>query len=225
MRILIVEDDAKTADFITRGLKREGFDVMQCVEGRAGLQLLLQESFDAAILDIMLPGLDGLALIEQLRGTGITTPVLFLSARKSVQDRIAGLQAGGDDYLVKPFSFAELVARLRALLRRGQRPAELTMLQLADLVMDVIARKVTRAGHQIELQQREFALLEYLLRHAGRVVSKTMILEHVWGYDFDPQTNVVEARICRLRDKIDRDFDPPLIHTVRGVGYVARERR
>jgi len=224
MRILIVEDDAKTADFITRGLKREGFEVTRCADGQTGLQLLLQQSFDAAILDIMLPGLDGLALIERLRGAGVATPVLFLSARKSVQDRIAGLQAGGDDYLVKPFSFAELVARLRALLRRGQRPAEPTVLQLADLVMDVIARNVTRAGQEIELQQREFALLEYLLRHAGRVVSKTMILEHVWGYDFDPQTNVVEARICRLRDKIDRGFDPPLIHTVRGVGYVARER-
>lgn len=224
MRILLVEDDTRTAAFIIKGLRQQGFSIDHAIEGEMGLRLAENEEYDATVVDIMLPGIDGLTLVQRLRAAGIDTPVLFLSAKKSVHDRIAGLQIGGDDYLVKPFAFAELVARLQALLRRRKTPVETTVLRVADLAMDLIARKVVREDREIELQHREFALLEYLLRHRGRVVSKMMILDHVWGYDFDPQTNVVEARICRLRDKIDRDFDSKLIHTVRGVGYIVEER-
>jgi two-component system OmpR family response regulator len=223
--ILLVEDDKKTADFIRAGLSEEGFFVRHTVDGRTGLDLGLEDNFDVAIVDIMLPGLDGLSLVEQLRSAGSTMPILFLSGRKTVEDRLSGFKAGGDDYLVKPFSFAELVARLLALLRRSQPVSELSLLTVADLEIDLLARKVFRGGQEIELQQREFALLSYLLQHRGRVISKMMILEQVWGYDFDPQTNVVEACICRLRDKVDSEKNQRLIHTVRGVGYVLDENR
>ena len=223
--ILLIEDDKKTADFITSGLTQEGFSVHHAIDGRTGLDLGLEDTFDAAIVDIMLPGLDGLSLVEQLRSAGSSIPILFLSGRKTVEDRLNGFKAGGDDYLVKPFSFAELVARLLALLRRSQPVAEQSRLTVADLELDLLSRKVFRGGQEIELQQREFSLLTYLLRHKGRVISKMMILEQVWGYDFDPQTNVVEACICRLRDKVDSEKKQRLIHTVRGVGYVLDEKR
>jgi len=199
--------------------------VHHAADGRTGLDLGLEDSFDAAIVDIMLPGLDGLSLVEQLRSAGSSMPILFLSGRKTVEDRLSGFKAGGDDYLVKPFSFAELVARLFALLRRSQPASEQSLLTVADLELDLLARKVSRGGQEIELQQREFALLSYLLQHRGRVISKMMILEQVWGYDFDPQTNVVEACICRLRDKVDSEKKQRLIHTVRGVGYVLDEKK
>ena len=218
--ILLIEDDKKTADFIKSGLAEEGFSVHHAADGRTGLDFGLEDTFDAAIIDIMLPGLDGLSLVGQLRSAGSTMPILFLSGRKTVEDRLSGFKAGGDDYLVKPFSFAELVARLLALLRRSQPITEQSLLTVADLELDLLAHKVSRGGQEIELQQREFALLSYLLQHKGRVISKMMILEQVWGYDFDPQTNVVEACICRLRDKVDSEKDQRLIHTVRGVGYV-----
>jgi len=185
---------------------------------------LATESHDVAVIDLMLPKLDGLQLIEQARAAGSSTPVIILSARSSVNDRVAGLRVGGDDYLVKPFAFSELLARIQALLRRSRSVAEPEVLTLADLVIDRERRKVTRAGQRIDLQPLEFALLEYLVRNAGRVVSKTMIMEHVWDYNFDPQTNVVESRVCRLREKIDRPFGKPLIHTIRGVGYTMEEK-
>ncbi|WP_267926250.1 response regulator transcription factor [Desulfolithobacter dissulfuricans] len=225
MKILLVEDDARTADFIVTGLAAEGFTVRHAADGSTGMDLGREEQFDAAVIDIMLPGLDGLSVVERLRASGSTMPVLFLSARKTVEDRLKGFKAGGDDYLVKPFSFAELVARLRALLRRSRPAQETNLLAVADLEVDLLAHKVRRAGQEINLQQREFALLAYLLHNRGRVVSKMMILEHVWGYDFDPQTNVVEACVCRLRDKIDQDAAHRLIRTVRGVGYVLDETR
>ena len=184
------------------------------------MQLALTESYDAAVIDIMLPGLDGLAIIDQLRQRRINLPVIILSAKRSVDERVEGLQAGGDDYLTKPFAFSELLARIQALMRRANQIPEPSGITVADLEIDLRKRVVKRAGKKIALQPRELVLLEYLARNAGRVVSKTMIMEHVWDYNFDPQTNVVESRICRLRDKIDKDFNPPLIHTVRGIGYV-----
>jgi len=223
--ILLIEDDKKTADFIKSGLMEEGFSVHHAANGKVGLDLGLEDSFDAAIVDIMLPGLNGLSLVEQLRSAGSTMPILFLSGRKTVEDRLSGFKAGGDDYLVKPFSFAELVARLLAIQRRSQPTSEQSLLTAADLELDLLARKVVRDGQEIELQQREFALLSYLMQHSGRVISKMMILEQVWGYDFDPQTNVVEACICRLREKVDKEKKQHLIHTVRGVGYVLDEKR
>jgi len=223
--ILLVEDDKKTADFIKSGLTEEGFSVHHAVDGRTGLDLGLEDNFDAAIVDIMLPGLDGLSLVEQLRSAGSSIPILFLSGRKTVEDRLSGFKAGGDDYLVKPFSFAELVARLHSLLRRSYPTSEQSLLTVTDLELDLLSRKVFRGGQEIELQQREFSLLTYLLQHKGRVISKMMILEQVWGYDFDPQTNVVEACVCRLRDKVDNKKQQRLIHTVRGVGYVLDEKR
>jgi two-component system OmpR family response regulator len=222
MRVLVVEDDAKIAAFIIKGLEQAGFAVDHAADGQDGLHLALSEAYDAAIIDLMLPRLDGLSLIEELRRQQITTPVIILSARRTVADRVRGLQTGSDDYLVKPFSFSELLARVQALIRRGSGAAHPTRLTAADLVMDLLAREVTRGGEKIDLQPREFALLEYLMRQAGRVVSKTMILEHVWDYSFDPQTNVVDVLICRLRTKVDRDFEPKLIHTIRGVGYVLK---
>ncbi len=220
MRILVVEDDAQTARFICTGLREAGFVVEWADAGPAGLTAATLEPFDVAVIDIMLPGMDGLTLIQELRRAGNLMPVLVLSAKRTVDDRVRGLQAGGDDYLVKPFAFSELLARVQALIRRATATAEPSSLTVRDLAIDLLRRKVTRSGRAIELQPKEFALLEYLMRNAGRVVSKTMIMEHVWEYNFDPQTNVVEARICRLRDKVDRPFDDPLIHTVRGVGYV-----
>jgi len=223
MRILLVEDDLKIASFIIKGLKASGYAVDHAREGEKGLELALTEPYDTAIIDIMLPKRDGLSLIEILRRENIRTPVIILSAKGSIDDRVKGLQTGGDDYLTKPFAFSELLARVQALIRRASGVAEPTRLTLGDLSVNLLTREVTRGGRIIDLQPIEFSLLEYLMRHAGRVVSKTMIMEHVWNYDFDPQTNVVEARICRLRDKIDRDFHPKLIQTLRGVGYVLKE--
>ena len=222
MRILLVEDDIKIASFIEKGLKAAGYAVDHATDGDEGLHLILTEPYDAAIIDIMLPKLDGLSLIEETRKKKMATPVIILSARGSVDDRVRGLQSGGDDYLAKPFAFSELLARVQALIRRAGGISEPTRLVVGDLSINLLTREVARGGKKLELQPAEFSLLEYLMRNPGRVVSKTMIMEHVWNYDFDPQTNVVEARICRLRDKVDRDFSAKLIHTVRGVGYVLK---
>ena len=223
MRILLIEDDLKIASFIIKGLKEAGFAVDHANDGERGLDLAVTEPYDAAVIDIMLPKRDGLSIVERLRHEKLNVPVLILSARGSVEDRVTGLQTGGDDYLTKPFAFSELLARVQALIRRASGVTEPTRLVVGDCSMNLLTREVIRAGKKIELQPLEFSLLEYLLRNAERVVSKTMIMEHVWDYHFDPQTNVVEARISRLRDKIDRGFPTKLIHTVRGVGYVLRE--
>ena len=222
MRILLVEDDLKIASFVVKGLKEAGFAVDHAVDGEDGLHLGLHEPYDAAVVDIMLPKLDGLSLIEKMREQGVNTPVIILSAKRSVDDRVKGLQAGGDDYLTKPFSFAELLARVQGLIRRATRATEPTQLNAGDLSMNLLSRQVRRGDEEIDLQPREFTLLEYLMRNEGRVVSKTMILEHVWDYSFDPQTNVVDVLVCRLRNKVDRDFDRKMIHTIRGVGYVLK---
>jgi two-component system OmpR family response regulator len=223
MRILLVEDDQKIASFVIKGLKAEGFAVDHAANGEDGLHLALTEPYDATIIDIMLPRMDGLKLIENMRREKLKTPVIILSAKGEVSDRVKGLQIGADDYLAKPFAFSELLARLQALIRRSSDVSEPTKLAIADISMNLISREVVRAGKKIELQPLEFSLLEYLLRNAGRVVSKTMIMEHVWDYYFDPQTNVVESRIYKLREKIDKGFATRLIHTVRGVGYVLKE--
>jgi two-component system OmpR family response regulator len=217
-----VEDDATIAEFVQKGLKEAGFVVEVAPDGRSGLDRALAASFDVAIVDVMLPGMDGLALIDSLRTRGVKTPVLILSAKRSVDDRVRGLQAGGDDYLTKPFAFAELLARVQALIRRATGAAEPTRLSVADLSLDLLTRKVQRGAQAIELRPREFALLEYLMRNGGKVLTKTMILSHVWGYNFDPSTNVVDVLVSRLRDKIDKPFPIKLLHTVRGVGYVLR---
>jgi two-component system, OmpR family, response regulator len=222
MRILFVEDDQKIASFVEKGLKEVGFAADHAKDGEDGLHLALTEPYDALIIDIMLPKLDGLTLIENLRSRHINTPVIILSAKRSVDDRVIGLQKGGDDYLTKPFAFSELLARLYALLRRSAGRTDPTRLVIGDLSMDLLSREVDRGGKRIELQPREFALLEYLVQNTGRIVSKTMIMEHVWDYQFDPQTNIVEARVCRLRDKVDRHYDKKLIHTIHGVGYVLK---
>jgi two-component system OmpR family response regulator len=223
MRILLIEDDLKLASFILKGFKEAGFAVDHCADGEDGLHMASNEPYDAAIVDIMLPKLDGFSLIDELRRRKKTTPVIILSAKRSVDDRIKGLQTGSDDYLVKPFSFAELLARVQALIRRASGAAEPSSLVVGDLSMDLLTRKVIRGGKKIDLPPLEFSLLEYLMRNAGNVVSKTMIMEHVWDYNFDPQTNVVEVRICKLRDKIDNDFEKKIIHTVYGAGYVLEE--
>jgi len=223
MRLLLIEDDLKIASFVSKGLKEAGSVVEHTSDGKTGLQMALTSSYDAAVIDIMLPGLDGLAIIDELRQQRIKLPVIILSAKRSVDERIEGLQAGGDDYLTKPFAFSELLARIHALVRRASDTPEPTGITVGNLSIDLLARVVTRGDRKINLQPREFSLLEYLARNAGRVVSKTMIMEHVWDYNFDPQTNVVESRICRLRDKIDKGFDTPLIHTMRGIGYVLKE--
>ncbi len=222
MRILLVEDDPKIASFISKGLKEEGFAVDHAADGIEGLHLAVTEHYDVAVVDIMLPELNGLDLIERLRLQEVNTPVIILSAKRSVDDRIKGLQKGGDDYLTKPFSFTELLARIRALIRRATRTSEPSSLTVGDLSMNLLTREVARAGRKIDLPPREFALLEYLMRSVERVVSKTMILENIWDYSFDPQTDVVEVLICRLRSKVDRDFDNKMIHTMRGVGYVLK---
>jgi len=222
MRLLLVEDDLKIASFIIKGMKAEGYAVDHATDGQEGLHMAVTEPYDAAIIDVMLPKLDGLSLIERMRKERVNTPVIILSAKGSVDDRVKGLQVGGDDYLPKPFAFSELLARVQALMRRSSGLSEPTRLTYGDLSMNLLTREVTRGGRRIELQRLEFSLLEYLMRNAGRVVSKTMIMEHVWDYNFDPQTNVVESRICRLRDKIDRGFDKKLILTVRGVGYALK---
>jgi two-component system OmpR family response regulator len=223
MRILLVEDDLKVASFILRGLKEANFTVDHVKDGDSGLHKALDETFDAAIIDIMLPKLDGLALIKELRRQKVRTPVLILSARSAVDDRVKGLQVGGDDYLTKPFAFSELLARVQSLIRRASNIPESVHLSVGDLSIDLFTREVVRGGKKIDLQSREFALLEYLMRNMNRVVTKTMILEHVWGYSFDTGTNIVEAQICKLRDKIDVSAEPKLIHTVRGVGYVLKQ--
>ena len=223
MRVLLVEDDKKIALFIEKGLKEEGFAVDHVVDGEEGLYLALNEPYDLAIIDLMLPILDGLSLIKELRKKNSNMPVLILSARRSVNERVEGLRAGGDDYLVKPFAFSELLVRCQALIRRASRVVDPSSLIYSDLSLNLHTRKVFRADSEIDLQPLEFSLLEYLMRNAERVISKTMIMEHVWDYNFSPQTNVVEARICYLRDKIDKDYDRKLIHTVRGVGYVLKE--
>ena len=225
MRLLLIEDDQIIADFVTKGLKQAGFVVEHASDGQTGLQLALGATYDAAVIDVMLPGLDGLAIIDELRRHKIKLPVIILSAKRSVTERVAGLYAGGDDYLTKPFAFTELLARVQALIRRASDTPEPTGMTIGDLSIDLLSREVSRAGRKIALQPREFSLLEFLARNAGRVVSKTMIMEHVWDYNFDPQTNVVESRISRLRDKLDKDFDTPLIHTVRGFGYVLKPEK
>jgi len=220
VRALIVEDDRAIAEFVGRGLREAGFAVDQAPDGEVGLELALSEPYDVAIVDLMLPHRDGLSLIDELRRRGHATPVLILSARRTVDDRVRGLQSGGDDYLTKPFAFAELLARVQALVRRATRAPDPTTLTIGDLTLDLLSRRVTRGGTPIELRPREFALLEYLMRNPGKVVSKTMILSHVWDYTFDPQTNIVDVLVSRLREKIDRPFDHKLLRTVRGVGYV-----
>jgi two-component system, OmpR family, response regulator len=221
VRVLVIEDDKDVASFIRKGLEQAGYNVDHAGNGRDGLFLATTESYDALVVDRMLPGVDGLTLIRTLRASDNSTPVLILSALGEVDDRVKGLKAGGDDYLVKPFAFSELLARLEALDRRAKSggDAPTTSLRVADLEMDLLRREVRRGSESIDLQPREFQLLEFLMRHAGQVVTRTMLLEGVWDYHFDPQTNVIDVHISRLRSKIDRGFDRPLLHTVRGVGY------
>jgi two-component system OmpR family response regulator len=218
-----VEDDSKIALFVKTGLREAGFAVDHAANGEDGLHLALTEPYDIAIVDIMLPKLDGLTMIEEIRRNEINFPVLILSAKRSVDDRVRGLKTGGDDYLTKPFAFSELLARVQALMRRAHRLSSPSTLTVGDLTMNLNTRKIVRAGIEIDLQPLEFSLLEYLMRNAGQVVSKTLIMEHVWDYNFNPGTNVVESKICYLRDKIDKNFKKKLIHTIRGVGYVLKE--
>jgi two-component system OmpR family response regulator len=220
MRILVVEDDPKIASFVANGLRQNGFAVDHCADGEEALARAQATAYDAAVVDWMLPKLDGLSLIQKLRAGGVRTPFLVLSARASVDDRVRGLQAGGDDYLTKPFAFSELLARVQALIRRATNAAETTRLTVGDLTLDLITREVRRDQETLDLQPREFALLEYLMRHPNRPVTKTMILEHIFDYSFDPQTNVVDVLVHRLRSKIDRN--KAMLHTIRGVGYVLR---
>lgn len=222
MRVLVVEDDATIAAFVVRGLREAGYTVDTANDGSTAFTMATTDTYDLAIVDLMLPALDGLTLIERLRARGIGTPVLILTAKRSVDDRVEGLQRGGDDYLTKPFAFPELLARVQALIRRAHGQGESARLTVNDLTLDRLARTVERAGRPIELRPREFAVLELLMRNAGRVVSKTMILSQVWGYTFDPGSNVVDVVIFRLREKIDKGFDAPMLHTVRGAGYVLK---
>ena len=220
MRLLVVEDDKKIASFVVNGLKQNTFAVDHCADGEEALAMARSVPYDAAVVDIMLPKMDGLSFVQTLRKEHIQVPVLFLSAKASVDDRIKGLQAGGDDYMVKPFAFSELLARVQALIRRATNTSEPTRLQVGDLTLDLLTREVKHNGQTIELQAREFTLLEFLMRHAGRVVTKTMLLEHVWDYSFDPQTNVVDVLVCRVRNKVDKE--KKMLHTIRGVGYVLK---
>jgi two-component system OmpR family response regulator len=222
MRVLIVEDDAETAAYVVEGLKQGGHTADHVADGRDGLILATTNSYDVIVVDRMLPGLEGLVMVETIRGSGVKAPVLFLTARGGIDDRVAGLDAGGDDYLVKPFAFSELIARLGALARRPPLAQVETTLRVADLELDLIGRRVRRGATEIDLQPREFRLLEYLMRNAGRVVTRTMLLEHVWEFHFDPKTKIVETHISRLRAKIGRGAARELIHTVRGSGYVIR---
>ncbi|HEV7367696.1 response regulator transcription factor [Arenibaculum sp.] len=223
MRVLVIEDDAQAAAFLVKGLTESGHVVDHAADGKDGLFMAGAENYDVLVVDRMLPGRDGLSLVGVLRATGNQTPALILSALGSVDDRVQGLRAGGDDYLTKPYAFSELLARVEALgRRRAAEPSVRTRLEAGDLEMDLLARTVRRAGRPIELLPREFRLLEYLMRHAGSVVTRTMLLENVWDYHFDPQTNVIDVHVARLRQKIDRDFPTPMIHTVRGVGYSLR---
>jgi len=222
MRALVIEDDAKISSLVSSGLTESGFAVDRAVNGEEGLAMGLSAPYDLAIVDIMLPKLDGLSIIETWRSKKMLTPVIILSAKRSVDDRVRGLQAGGDDYLVKPFSITELVARARAMIRRAGSLPESTRLNTGDLTLDLLSREAVRAGRAIQLQPREFSLLELLMRQAGRPATKTMILEKVWNYSFDPGSNVVDVLVSRLRNRVDKGFDQPLIHTIRGVGYVLR---
>jgi two-component system, OmpR family, response regulator len=222
MKLLVIEDDREAATYLVKGLTESGYAVDHAPDGREGLFLATSGKYDALIVDRMLPGMDGLALVSALRAAEIPVPVLILSALGAVDDRVKGLRAGGDDYLVKPFAFAELLARIEVLLRRGGTPLATTRLKVGDLEMDLLARQVTRGGKDIELLPREFRLLEFLMRHAGQVVTRTMLLENVWDYHFDPQTNVIDVHVSRLRHKIDRGFDHTLLQTIRGAGYSLR---
>ena len=220
MRILIVEDDSKIASFLVNGLKQNGYAVDRFADGESGLIAAGSSPYDAAVVDVMLPKLDGLSLVRQLRKDNPHMPVIFLSAKASIEDRIKGLQSGADDYLTKPFAFSELIARIQALIRRSSQTTEPTRLTVGEISLDLLTRQVKRGQANIELQTREFSLLEYLMRHSGRVVTKTMILEHIWDYSFDPQTNVVDVLVCRLRNKIDPE--KKMLQTIRGVGYVLK---
>jgi two-component system OmpR family response regulator len=224
-RVLLVEDDAETADYVAKGLREAGYTVEHVADGRDGLYLASSSAFDAVIMDRMLPGMDGLSVVKALRAGGVETPILILSALAQLDERVTGLRAGGDDYLTKPYHMSELLARIDALARRGEAggPEGGTKLKLADLELDRMSRRVTRNGKKIELTAREFQLLEFMMRHSGQVVTRTMLLEGVWDYHFDPQTNVIDVHISRLRQAIDKDFDKPLLHTVRGAGYSLRE--
>lgn len=224
MKVLLIEDDAETAAYVKRGLKEHGHVVDHAATGRDGLFLAAGEKYDIIVVDRRLPGLDGLSIVKTVRGAGVNTPVLFLTTMSGVGDRVEGLEAGADDYLVKPFAFAELNARINALTRRPPMSAAETTLRVADLEMDLITRRVKRAGKEIDLQLREFQLLEYLMRNAGRTVTRTMLLESVWDFHFDPKTNIVETHVSRLRGKIDKGFPSELIETVRGAGYCLREK-
>ncbi|AMO68820.1 MULTISPECIES: response regulator transcription factor [Zhongshania] len=220
MRVLLIEDDASVAEYIVKGLRESGYQVEHAADGKTGLVQATTEQYDALIVDRMLPYVDGLTIIQTLRAANDSTPALILSALGEVDDRVKGLKAGGDDYLVKPFAFAELLARIEVMLRRQEAGSAVTRLKVADLEMDLLAHKVSRAGQAFNLQPREYKLLEYLMRHAGQVVTRTMLLENVWDYHFDPQTNVIDVHISRLRQKIDKGFDKPLLNTVRGAGYM-----
>ena len=222
MRALVIEDDAEVSTYISKGLREQGFTVDTALDGKEGLGLASTENYDIMIIDRMLPTLDGLSIVKSVRAAGNNTPIIVLSALGEVDDRVKGLKAGGDDYLIKPFAFSELLARIDAVIRRAstQADAAITELSVGDLKMDLLSRRVTREGQKIDLQSREFKLLEYLVKHQGQVVTRTMLLENVWNYHFDPQTNVIDVHISRLRSKIDKDFDQPLIRTVRGAGYI-----
>jgi len=222
MRILVIEDDKKAAAYVVKGLAESGHTADHAADGEEGFEMAGHGDYDVLVVDRMLPKLDGLTLVARLRGDGLRTPILFLSALGEVDDRVKGLRAGGDDYLVKPYAFSELLARIEALARRSNPSEVETRLKVGDLELDILTRRVTRTGQEIALQPREFRLLEYLMRNAGHVVTRTMLLEHVWDYHFDPQTNVIDVHISRLRAKIDRDFAVPLLHTVRGAGYSLR---
>jgi len=226
MKLLLIEDDQKISGYIAKGFRESGDIVDTQSNGNDGLVMAIEGNYDLLIVDVMLPGRDGLSIIEEMRARGLATPVIILSAKRSVEDRVRGLETGSDDYLTKPFSFTELQARAQALLRRSLQGTQESGLQqeltFADLVMDPYSKVVSRSGQRIRLQPREYQLLEYMLRNPGRVLSKTLVLEHVWEYSFDPQTNVVDVLVCRLRSKIDKDFSPKLIHTLRGVGYVLK---
>jgi len=222
MKLLIIEDDLKIASFIARGMKENGYVVDHCDNGRSGLEIALSERYDAAIVDLMLPEMDGMTVIERIREHGVDFPVLILSAKQSVDDRIRGLKGGGDDYMVKPFSFSELLVRIQNLIKRDQKYNQVTLLTVGDLNMDLLKHEVSRGEVKIELPAKEYSLLEYMMRNQGIVLSKTAILERVYEYSFDPQTNVVDVLVCRLRNKIDKDFTHKMIHTIRGMGYVLR---
>lgn len=223
MRVLLVEDNKNIAVFIAKGLREEGFRVDHVTNGEDGLHLAVHEPYDVCLVDIMLPKLDGLSLIEEMRLSKVNIPVIILSAKNPVEDRVRDFQKGGDDYLAKPFAFSELLARIRTLIRRGTGTSELTCLRLGNLSMDLLKREVTRSGKLIDLQAREFALLEFLMRNTGQVVSKAAIMEHIWNYNLNSESNVVELHMCRLREKIEGEFGKKLIHTIKGVGYVLRE--